>query len=120
MAKTEKTVSWESVVDVISADSGMPKKQIDDTSKQIVKGIEKVLEDKQPKKDGDVLHVETPFDLYTATRVPEQVIKDPSGASYTRPPAIAVNTSVPKNFVTAANMGLVSVGDVEKLTNKAS
>ena len=113
MAKTEKTVSWESVVDVISADSGMPKKQI-------VKGIEKVLEDKQPKKDGDVLHVETPFDLYTATRVPEQVIKDPSGASYTRPPAIAVNTSVPKNFVTAANMGLVSAGDVEKLTNKAS
>ena len=39
MAKTEKTVSWESLVDVISANSGMPKKQIDDTSKHIVKGI---------------------------------------------------------------------------------
>ena len=120
MAKSEKTVGWDAVVDVISGDSGMPKKQIDDTSRAIVKGIEKVLEEKQPKKDGDVLYVETPFDRYEATRCPEQVIKDPSGAQYTRPSCVSVNTSVPTNFVTAANLGLVSSGDVEKLTNKAS
>ena len=84
MAKTT-TRTWANVVDTVCDASGMPKQQVKDTADAIFKGVQTELSTHQPKRDGDILEVETPFHKVTSERVPEQVITDASGQKFTRP-----------------------------------
>jgi hypothetical protein len=113
MAK-QTTRKWENVVDTTCEASGMPKKQVTDTAQAIFKAVQTELSTHQPKRDGDVLEVETPFGKVVSERVPEQVIVDASGNKFTRPPCCAVNMAIPTEYITAANLGLVDDAAIEK------
>jgi len=113
MAKTT-TRSWANTVDTICEGSGMPKQQVKDTGDAIFKGIQTELSTHQPKRDGDILEVETPFGKITSERLPEQVITDASGNKFTRPSCCAVNMGIPVGYIEAANLGLVDDAAIEK------
>lgn len=118
MAKdTTKCIEWAEVVDVASAESGFPKKELHDGAEALAKAVETVLEKYQPKKDGDSLEVTTPFCVVTSTRLPESIVTDANGAKFTRPSCCAVNTCVRTSFITAANIGLVDPEAVEKVSS---
>ena len=120
MAKeTTKTVSWKEVVDLVSSDSGIPKKQIEDTAQAIDKGIKSTLSSKQPKRDGDSIEIETPFTCFKSTRLAASVVVDQNGNKVNRPTCCAVNTAVPVSYIDAANLGLVDT-DASGAATKAS
>ena len=108
MAQTKTvTRSWEDVVNTTCEASGMPKKQVTETAEAVHKAIQSELSSHQPKRDGDVLQVETLYGKYVSTRVSEQVITDSAGNKFTRPSCCAVNFSMPTEYISAANLGLV-------------
>jgi len=111
-----KTVTrrWEDVVNTTCEASGMPKKQVTETADAIHKAIQSELSSHQPKRDGDVLEVETLYGKYVSTRVSEQVITDAAGNKFTRPSCCAVNFSMPTDYISAANLGLVDDAAIEK------
>ena len=113
MAKTV-TRKWANVVDTIADESGMPKQQITQTVDAFCKGIQTELSKYQPKRDGDVLEIETPASKVVAERVPEEVITDATGNKFTRPSCVVVNLGIPNEFITAANTGLVDDAAIEK------
>lgn len=121
MAKgTTKTVEWNEVIDVAAEASGAPKKQLAEDAEIISKAIKTVLTNKQPKRDGDELMVETPFALYKSTRIGETVVKDAQGNSVTRPACCAVNVGIEHTYIDAANIGLVDKESVAKGTTKTA
>ena len=113
MAKTT-TRTWANVVDTVCDASGMPKQQVKDTADAIFKGVQTELSTHQPKRDGDILEVETPFHKVTSERVPEQVITDASGQKFTRPSCCVVNLGIPTEYISAANLGFVDDAAIEK------
>jgi len=108
------TRTYEDVVSRTAEDAGMPKKQITETIEAFSKTIKSELADHQPKRDGDVLNVESPFVKYVATRVGEQVITDAEGKKFTRPPCIALNCALPTDYIHAANVGMFDDAAIEK------
>jgi hypothetical protein len=105
--ESTKIIPWEKTVAEIEDVSGIPRKQIDEVATQIGAGIESIIKNNQPKRDGDKVSIETPFCLYTMERLGERNIVSPEGNSVTRPVCIGMNNSVPKRFVNAANIGLI-------------
>jgi hypothetical protein len=101
-----KEIAWSKVVTEVEEISGIPRKQVDDVANQIVLGIESIVEKNQPKRDDDELTIETPFICYKFKREPSQNIMRPDGAQFTRPACISGNSSVPRNFIIKANVGL--------------
>ena len=118
MAKdTNKCIEWSEVVDVASAESGFPKKELHDGAEALAKAVETVLEKHQPKKDNDSIEIFTPFCSIISTRLPESIVTDVNGAKFTRPSCCSVNVTLRTSFITAANIGLVDVEAVEKVSS---
>lgn len=113
MAKTT-TRTWANVVDTICEESGMPKQQVKETIEATLKSVCSEASTHQPKRDGDVLEIETPLVKYVSERIPEQVITDASGNKFTRPSCCAVNAGIPTEIINAANLGLVDDAAIEK------
>jgi hypothetical protein len=102
-----KEISWPKVAAKTEELSGIPRKQIDDVSSQIVLGIEALSLENQPKRDGDELVIDTPFAIYKFIREAAENMVGPDGkTAFTRPSCISGNTSIPRNFVIKANVGL--------------
>jgi hypothetical protein len=110
-----KTIPWEKTVVKIEELSGIPRKQIDDVANQIVLGIEATVRENQPKRDGEEISIETPFGGYTLIRYPAQNVQTQNGQQVVRPTCIGVNFTLPRNFVTKANIGLI-----DKATDEAA
>jgi hypothetical protein len=119
MAKdTTKVVSWEKTVAKVEEISGIPRKQIDDTANQIVLGIEAIVRENQPKRDGDTVTLETPFGGYEFIRYPAQNVQTQSGQQVVRPTCIGGNSVMPRNFITQANVGLIDKATEEAESKK--
>ena len=119
MAKdSTKTIEWSEVVEMGSASSGVPKKQLAEDAEILSKAIEDTLEKYQPKKDNDALVVYSPFAVFTSTRLPETIVTDANGAKFTRPSCCAVNACLRISYINAANVGLVDPAAVEKASSK--
>ena len=120
MAKaTEKEIEWKEVVETAADLSGAPKKQIEADAEAIDKSIRQILTEKQPKRDGDTLTVYTPFGAYCSSRLPETVVTDANGNRTTRPSCCAVNVGIPRDYIDAANCGLVDKVEDKKDTKTA-
>jgi len=104
-----KSVEWKEVVETASSESGAPKKQIEETCEAVHKAIQTCLTKHQPKRDGDSVEIMTPFAVVKSTRIPEQIVTDASGNQVKRPSCCGVNYGVSRDYVTAANIGLVDV-----------
>jgi hypothetical protein len=102
-----KTIQWSKVAAEVEEIAGIPRKQVDDVATQIVKGIESLSEKNQPRRDGDILSIETPFVNYQFQRIPAAAVPGPDGKNYERPSCICGNTSILKNFIIKANIGLI-------------
>lgn len=111
---------WKDVLEFASSESGIPKKQLDDDSEVIKRALDKMLEKYQPKKAGDSLEIKTPFLKLISTRVPETVYTDETGNKKIRPECCLVNGAIERNFITAANIGLVDDAAVEKAALSSS
>jgi hypothetical protein len=99
--------------------TGIPRKQIDDVSNQIVIGIESIVEKNQPKRDGDKVDILTPFGTYGLIRFGAQNQVSPEGIQVVRPTCIGMNVSLPRRFINAANIGLIDKATEEAETKKA-
>jgi hypothetical protein len=102
-----KSIPWEKAIAEIEDISGIPRKQIDEVATQISVGIESMIKNNQPKRDGDKISIETPFCLYTMERLGERNIVTPEGNAVTRPVCIGINSATPKQFIRSANIGLI-------------
>jgi hypothetical protein len=94
-----KTLPWAKVAAEVEEIAGIPRKQVDDVATQIVKGIESLSEKNQPRRDDDVLTIETPFATYQYKRIPAANVPGPDGKNYERPSCICGNTTMPKSFI---------------------
>jgi hypothetical protein len=122
MAKDNKEIPWSKVVIETEEISGIPRKQIDEVSNQLVLGIESIIEKNQPKRDGDSITIDTPFTAYEFTRLAQTNAQDAGGRLVVRPACIGANTSIPRRFILKANIGLVDrpIEDEKKKTAKVS
>ena len=118
MAKNqEKEVQWKEVVEVAADLAGAPKKQLEADADAIDKSLKKILTERQPKRDGDVLKVYTPFGAYMSTRLPEAVVTDANGNRFTRSSRCAVNIGIPRDYIDAANIGLADKVEEKEAKN---
>ena len=114
MAKDQtKTVEFKEVIEEASSASGAPKKQLEESAAAIHNAIQTCLTKHQPKRDGDSVEVMTPFCVVKSTRLPEQIVTDASGNQVKRPACCAVNYGVRREYVLAANVGLVDSASLE-------
>jgi hypothetical protein len=114
-----KTIPWSKIVAEVEEISGIPRKQVDEVSNQIVLGIESIIEKNQPKRDGDVVMLESPFCGYELTRVASHNVVGPDGKQVVRPTCIGLNVTGPRNFIIKANIGLVDRATEEAEKKKA-
>jgi hypothetical protein len=116
-----KEIPWSKVVSKTEEISGIPKKQIDEVTNQLVLGIESVIEENQPKRDGDSVTIDTPFTAYQFTRMPAQNVINSEGKMVLRPACVGGNTTIPRHFIDKANIGLVdNVADDDKKKIKSA
>jgi hypothetical protein len=108
MAKeTVKEVPWAKVVAKTEELSGIPKKQLDEVTTQLVLGIEELIKDNQPKRDGDTTVIDTPFGSYRFDRIAAHNVQDASGKTVVQPTSCAFDIGIPRNFINKANVGLI-------------
>jgi hypothetical protein len=115
-----KTIPWAKVVAEVEEIAGIPRKQVDDIANEIVNGINSVSEKNQPRRDDDILVIETPFTNYQFKRLPAANVMGPDGKNYERPSCICGNTSMPKPFVIKANIGLIDSATAAAAAAEAS
>jgi hypothetical protein len=120
--ETTRSIAWPKVVAEIEDLSGIPRKQIDEVSNKIVKGLESIIEKNQPKRDGEEVCIETPFAGYRFSKHPAQNTIGHDGKQIARPTCIGANISIPRNFIDKANIGLIDkvTEDAEKKKSKTA
>jgi hypothetical protein len=114
-----KKVPWDKTVLEIEEISGIPRKQIDEVANQIVVGIESIIEKNQPKRDGDMLSLETPFATFDFLRYGAQNVQTPEGKQVVRPTCVGANSTIPRRFVLKANIGLIDKATEESEKKKS-
>jgi hypothetical protein len=102
-----RVIPWPKVSTKIEELSGIPRKQIDEVANQIASGLEAIIIENQPKRDGDSISIETPFGAYDVKRFPASNIQTQEGKTVVRPACVGGSTSIPRNFILKANTGLV-------------
>jgi hypothetical protein len=113
-----KEFPWSKTVAKIEEISGIPRKQIDEVANQIVLGIEAMVLENQPKRDGDTILIDTPFAAYQFIRYPAQNVQGPDGKQVVRPTCIGGNVTIPRNFILKANIGLIDKATEEEEKRK--
>jgi hypothetical protein len=114
-----KEIPWSKVVAKTEEISGIPRKQLDEVSNQLVIGIDAVLEENQPKRDGDKVDIMTPFATYEMVRYGAENRTSADGIQSVRPTCVGMNVSIPRRFVNAANIGLIDKATEEAEKKKA-
>jgi hypothetical protein len=117
-----KEIPWAKVVAKTEEISGIPRKQLDEVSNQLVIGIDTVLEENQPKRDGDKVDIMTPFATYEMIRYGAENKMSSDGVQTVRPTCVGMNISIPRRFVNAANIGLIdkATEEAEKKKTKTA
>jgi hypothetical protein len=105
--ETNREIPWAKVVAKTEDISGIPKKQIDEVATQITLGLESLIEENQPKRDGDMVTISTPFATYNFQRFPAMNVKSSDDKMVLRPACVGGNSTIPRHFVNKANIGLV-------------
>jgi hypothetical protein len=106
--KVAKTVKWPEVVARTSADSGIPKKQLEEDFGQVTETVSKLIEETRPQKVGTCTIIHTPLGAIRNTKIPSEIRTDIStGKKVEREECFSISIAAPKKFVDAANVGLV-------------
>ncbi len=107
MADKNQNVPWKDVVSRVSADSGIPKKNIDEVSDALQKGVSTIIKETRPTEIGATTKIKTPLGVFTTTLKPEKITQNPkTGEQFIRSSSYSVGWGVPKDFVDAANSGI--------------
>jgi hypothetical protein len=114
-----KEIPWAKVVAKTEEISGIPRKQLDEVSNQLAVGIDAVIEEHQPKRDGDRVDIMTPFATYGMIRNGAQNQMSPDGVLSVRPACVGMNIAIPRRFINAANIGLIDKATEESEKKKA-
>jgi ankyrin repeat protein len=105
--ETNREIPWEKVVAKTEDISGIPKKQIDEVASQLTLGVEALIKENPPKRDGDIVSIVTPLSTLNFERFPAANVKNSDGKVVLRPACIGGNSTIPRHFVNKANIGLV-------------
>lgn len=115
---SRKVCNWSEVVELAASESGLPKKQIEETAEVLNTSIQHSITNYQPKKAGDSSEVRTKFGAIISTRNPATVITDADGKKVPIEECCSVNIAIPNSYITAANIGLIENIGVEKESKK--
>lgn len=115
---SRKVCNWSEVVELTASESGLPKKQIEETAEAVNVAIQHAITNYQPKKAGDSSEIRTKYGAYISTRQPATVITDASGKKVPISECCVMNVCIPNSYINAANIGLIDNVGVEKESKK--
>jgi hypothetical protein len=106
--KVTKSMKWPEVAARVASDCSMPKKQIDETMGAVAETLSKIIEETRPQKIGTATLIHTPIGAIQVTKIPSEVRVDiASGKNVERDECFAVKMGTPREFINAANVGVV-------------
>jgi hypothetical protein len=112
--KIVKTIKWPEVVSRVSSEKGVPKKQIEETVGAVTEVLAKLISESKPQKIGTATMIQTPTGGIRITKIPSEVRTDVStGKQVGRDESWAISIATPRDFIDAANVGVVLEKDTK-------